>query len=1545
MFRRASLALGLSAALLVSGGFASAASAAIPASASAATPASASANASTTLPPIQLRVNSQPTGALVADKRPTLSWAPEDSGRAQSQTAYELRLVTLPSDTGKAGETWSSGKVVSSQTTGVKFPGPALTSDHSYQWSVRTWNSKGQRSAWSAASKFDVGLLAPTDWTSSWISAPDGALARTSFTLPKTVTRARLYLGAQGLAQPSLNGSPVDASRVTDNSSTDFTKRVVYRAFDVTSQLRAGSNVLGIQVGKGSWSGPPTFVAQLSVTYRDGSHATFGSNGSWRTAAGPVTGDDFYFGESYDARKEVAGWNTTGFDASSWRKADVVSPVVGPLTLTRNQPVTSLDAIESSGWSRAALVDGVTRSTDASQGYHSAIETSSSPKWVQVDLGASKTVGTVSLYPARPTNDPVGDNPGVGFPVRYRVLVSDDASFSDPATVEVFADRSGADQPNPGLDPVTLSGSARGRYLRVEADVLDCVGGSCTFRLAELEASAPKPAKGFAHTALEADTTPPSRVTQTIAAKKTTVVGSSTVVDFGQNYVGQVTLKASAPAGTTAAVTKGEILDSAGNVSTSNISFAASDAVRQHDTYTFKGAGTESWTPTLNYAGFRYAEVSGLPAGTKVTLTARVSNNDVAQTGSFSTSNPLLNTIQDAVVRTQLNDLQQGMPLDCPTREKRGWMGDAGDTDQEAMANFDMQSFYDKWLGDVRSSINPDGSLTSVSPAQGQGAAYFTDPAWGSAYPQIVWDAFQQYGDQGVLRDNYAQVKGWVDYLQTISDQDHIVTRSPGSWGDDWVATVSTPHVFYQTGFALLDSRLLAQMAKALGNTADAAKYTALASAIADGFTKTYFDADTNVYGTGTQFSYALPIALGIVPAGHEKAVGDKLVADVVAHTDHLTTGFAGTTFVFQALAASGHNDVALRIAERTDGPSFGYMVTQGPGTIWEKWPNSTAPDGTSSKDHIGLGGAIGQWYYQQLAGIQAGSPGWRTFTLAPAVVGDLTHVEATQTTVRGTVASSWTRTGSDLAYDATVPVGATATIKLPSTSPLAVTEDGKALGNASGVTLVSHTADQVVLRVGSGKYSFEVHGAAEALGHSIDQAAALSKQITATPAKDVAKPVARSLAASLQSVQADATAAIAQVGKNDAGAAAEAIAALETSKTVQKGLAGSSVSASARAALLPPAKALVANLSTVATALTGLGVTVSTGSGSAILPGQKVDVAVTLANSGKRAVTDVAVTGSLPKAWAAVQPPAAASLAPGQKKVVHVTATVPAAQLPGTVDVPVKVRFGYRGTTITETTPVTLTVGSAATIGSVTFDPSSVVPMSTTAATVVVSNTGTTPVRGHVAIEAPAGWAPIADSDEVTVAPGARVSVPVPVAVPTTLAAQEFSLPVTFAESGVVLATATGVVTGRVAAPADPVDHVDLGDAASEAAHDLVASPTSSTGVEAGLTRRYSGAAADSFFSFEVKVPVGKPFVLTGTETFDGPRVKQYAVEVGDVVVQRLSFEHTDAGQSSGSYQILVDDPAALSATGTVTVTIQHDPKAPWDPSLADFWSSAAPE
>ncbi|WP_329061694.1 family 78 glycoside hydrolase catalytic domain [Amycolatopsis sp. NBC_01480] len=1023
------------------------------------------------LAPTALRADGQASDVLVASPHPTFTWTVNDTGRAEAQTAYQIRVDGARSH-------WDSGRVASADS--IDVTGPALTSDQTYEWSVRTWNREGAESPWSAPSRFDTGLLNPADWSAWWLQADYGALVRGSFDVTKPVARARLYFGAQGIAEPHLDGALVAPDRVLDSSVTDYAVRVLYRGFDVTSLLKPGPNALAFMAGKGQFPGRPTLVAQVDVTYTDGSSARFGTGPDWKTHAGPVTADDFYNGEAYDARQEIPGWDSAGFDAGTWPAAHAVAPASHRQSLAAGRPVTASDTTTCCGWSPSAATDGIDGSSDASEGFHSAIgPVADATKWVQVDLGSSQRLGSVSLFPARPANDPAGDLVGAGFPVRYRVQVSDDPAFATATTV---ADRTGADQANPGTAPVTLPADVTGRYVRITATKLPCAGTSCTFRLAEIGVYAPHPAvTDSGLTRLEADPSPPTRVVADFApVKETRPAPGVRVYDFGQNRTGQATLKATQPAGATAVLRKGEILDPTGRVSTANISFNATDTQRQTDRYTFRGAGAETYRPHFNYAGFRYLELTGIPDDAVLTVTAQEIHTDVPSTGAFSTSDPGLDKIQAAVAQTQLNNLET-MPMDCPTREKHGWLGDAGDSDQEATANFDLQSLYGKWLGDIVTSRNADGSLPSVAPTGGR-TDWLTDPAWGTAYPQIVWDSYTQYGTTRLLAAHYPQVKSWVDYLATISDADHIVVNAPTSWGDDWLSTVSTPHSYFQTGFSYLDTTLLAKMATALGKTADAAHYTALAGQIAAGFLKRYFAPDTGVFGTGTQLSYALPLVFGLVPAGRDQATADRLVADLAAHQNHVTTGFVGTTLVFQALGRYQRDDVALAVAQRTDYPSFGYMVNQGPGTIWEKWDNSSAPDGTSSKDHIGLGGAIGQWFYQQLGGIQPGSPGYREFTLAPAVAGDLTHASAKQETVRGTIVSSWQRYGSTLTYRATIPVGATATIKLPllGGKQSSVREGGRTIyGHPArpdpGLTVGPADDQTLTLTVGSGDYAFTV--------------------------------------------------------------------------------------------------------------------------------------------------------------------------------------------------------------------------------------------------------------------------------------------------------------------------------------------------------------------------------------------------------------------------------------------------------------------------------------
>jgi alpha-L-rhamnosidase len=1037
-------------------------------------------------PPVELRVDGWPDDGVVGQASPTLSWVTTDGDRGDGQSAYQVRVTD-----GEGRGLWDSGKVASAASTRVAYGGAPLTSDATYAWRVRVWDRSGAPSRWSS-SQFATGLLDPGDWTASWLETGEGALVRHDFVVGRRVARAWLYVASQGIFEPHLDGRLI-SDHVRDSTWTDWTARSLYRSFDVTDRLQPGSHALGAMLSQGGirdGAEPVRFVAQLNIHYQDGSSEVVSTDNTWRTAAGPVTVADPYLGERYDARNEPRGWDRPGFDDTVWQPAKVAAPVVSTSpNLAAGSAVSAKDSTDCCGWSKAALVDGLEQSAEGSQGYHSA--SGSGPddaKWVQVDLGKSQRFDEVTLFPAHPTNDPAGDFPGIGFPVRYRVDASDDPTFATATTV---VDRTGADQPNPRTEAVRIPADTTARYLRVTATRLSNeYSGTYSFRLAELSVRGNLEQPGYTLGTLMADPTPPMRVVRTVAPVRTTSPAPGvTQYDFGQNFSGWVRIKGAAPSGTAVNIFKGELLDAAGRVTTRNIGFSDSEGPRQTDRYTFRGDDTETYEPRFVYSGFRYAEISGLPAGAGLEVEARVVHTDVESTGEFRSSSSVLNGIQEAVRQTQLNNLH-GLPEDCPTREKKGWLGDAAGTSAEAMANFGMDDVYRKWLADIATSQAADGSVPSVAPSTQYPGVYKTDPAWGSAYPTVTWEHWQRYGDVSVLREHYDGIRRWVDYLATIADTDHIVVRPPVSYGADWMSLESTPPEYFHTGFYYRDARVVADMATVLGKGEDAARYAGLADEIAAGLNKRFYKAATGTYANGSQFAQALPLTLGIVPAGGAQKVLDGLILDIAEHDFHLTTGFVGTQPVFRALDAYGRNDIALRIAERDDYPSFGYMVKQGPGTIWEKWPDSRVGDGTSSKDHIGLGGAIGEWFYTGLAGIEPTSPGYRTFALNPSPVGDLKSARGQVSTPYGPIVSDWKHQQDRFDYRATVPFGTTATVTIPLVGGpgSAVTEgsttifaDGHATEEVPGLTVVGSSSTSVTVRAGSGSYAFAVRPAGPA--------------------------------------------------------------------------------------------------------------------------------------------------------------------------------------------------------------------------------------------------------------------------------------------------------------------------------------------------------------------------------------------------------------------------------------------------------------------------------
>jgi alpha-L-rhamnosidase len=207
----------------------------------------------------------------------------------------------------------------------------------------------------------------------------------------------------------------------------------------------------------------------------------------------------------------------------------------------------------------------------------------------------------------------------------------------------------------------------------------------------------------------------------------------SRVYDVGTNIAGRtrLTVASPVPAGTVVRVVHGEHLDQAGRLDTTNLTMPFDHGrVRQAVEYVIEGTVREALEPWFAYHGFRYFEIVGLPADADVVVEAWSLHTDLVSVSELETDDPQVNALVRAARRTLLNNVH-GIPEDCPTREQAGWTGDTASVTEFEFAAFDLQAFFSKWLADLRTSQQSDGSIPAISPDI-RAERISPDPVWGA---------------------------------------------------------------------------------------------------------------------------------------------------------------------------------------------------------------------------------------------------------------------------------------------------------------------------------------------------------------------------------------------------------------------------------------------------------------------------------------------------------------------------------------------------------------------------------------------------------------------------------------------------------------------------------------------------------------------------------------------------------------------------------------------------------------------------------------------
>jgi alpha-L-rhamnosidase len=560
------------------------------------------------------------------------------------------------------------------------------------------------------------------------------------------------------------------------------------------------------------------------------------------------------------------------------------------------------------------------------------------------------------------------------------------------------------------------------------------------------------------------------------------------VIDFGQNLVGWVVLKVKGKAGDKITVSHAEVLDKLGNFYTENLR-----AAKAQDTYILKGDGEETFEPHFTFHGFEFIRIEGYPGDIikPEDVTAVALYSDMKPTGTFTSSNAMINQLQHNIQWGQKGNFLD-VPTDCPQRDERlGWTGDAQVFSRTATFNMNVNNFFSKWLKDVAADQSPEGVVPFVIPnclgfVQGS-------TGWADVSTVIPWNMYLAYGDKRILQNQYSSMKAWVDYMQHQSKNDLWNT---GSHFGDWLfysveddtdgSSAITDKYFIAQCFYAYSTQLLINAATVLNKQDDVTYYTSLLKRIKDVFFKEYVTPNGRLV-SGTQTAYTLALNFDMLPESLREQAAQRLVDNIRAYNNHLTTGFLGTPYLCHVLTRFGHSNMAYRLLLQDTYPSWLYPVKMGATTIWERW-DGIRPDKSfeaasmNSFNHYSYG-AIGDWMYRVMAGMDTydDGPGYKHIKIMPHPGGGFTNATATLQTYYGNLSSGWKIKDGKTYYNIEIPVNTKADIFLPATQADDITEEGKPLVSDKDITVGKSEDGYVTLKVGSGVYHFAVNGAAPA--------------------------------------------------------------------------------------------------------------------------------------------------------------------------------------------------------------------------------------------------------------------------------------------------------------------------------------------------------------------------------------------------------------------------------------------------------------------------------
>lgn len=551
--------------------------------------------------------------------------------------------------------------------------------------------------------------------------------------------------------------------------------------------------------------------------------------------------------------------------------------------------------------------------------------------------------------------------------------------------------------------------------------------------------------------------------------------GETLVVDFGQNCAGVPSFVFNAPEGTVLTCLPSEIMNDGngskergmdgpeGSVHRLNLR-TPNEAFRM--VYTFAASKKPvSYHPRFTFYGYRYASITATDVVTiksveTIPVTSIAAN---LETGKITTGNELVNKLISNTVWGQLSNYLS-VPTDCPQRNERlGWMADTQVFTETGAFFANTDSFFHKWMRDVRDSQSEKGAYPGVSPKAQYGGDMMR-LGWADAGVIVPWTVWKQFGDVSIIEENWESMEKFMNYANDTKydHETHIDENHNYQWAD-WLSyeplESHSGEAFFkdQEGhrqpkpetvdywnylsacYWKMDAEMMRDMAAATGR--DATRFDEMAKAAKAYLRSRFFTEDgkfvTEILNT-MQTPALFALKNGLVEGEAYDAMKASLRKNFEDHGNCLQTGFLGTSILMDVLTENGMIDIAYELLFQRKNPSWLYSVDNGATTIWERWNSymiekGMGPKGMNSFNHYAYG-CVCAWIWKTCAGIAAdpAEPGFKHIIMKPVPDKRLGSLDATFKSASGEIKSSWKYVGDKWVWNFTVPEGAKATVTLP---------------------------------------------------------------------------------------------------------------------------------------------------------------------------------------------------------------------------------------------------------------------------------------------------------------------------------------------------------------------------------------------------------------------------------------------------------------------------------------------------------------------------------